>query len=210
MGLANCGAGAARAFAVRFLGAFDQPTVGGKRLDPREAVDVVDFVEQDETEKLADAWDGVPQLQGVGVLLFGGVEDGQFHVAAPRVVGVNQGKVDCDTLLHGGLGKPLRDTIAVRSIGELLTDRGQVRRARRMLDVGSQLGPLAQQMPAAPEESSRGPPLGGVPIGLGPHAATQESGHVMGVDRVVFGLTPMDRLHVQGMAEDERDAFVRT
>jgi hypothetical protein len=26
----------------------------------------------------------------------------------------------------------------------------------------------------------------------------------------VFGFTPMDRLHVQGMAEDERDAFVST
>jgi hypothetical protein len=30
----------------------------------------------------------------------------------------------------------------------------------------------------------------------------------MCVERVVFGLTPMDRLHVQGIAEDTRDAFV--
>jgi hypothetical protein len=63
-------------------------------------------------------------------------------------------------------------------------------------------------MPAAPEERSRGPPLGGVHLGLGPHAATPEYGNCMGGDRVVFGLPPMARLHVQGMAEDQREAFV--
>ena len=210
MGIANFGAGAARAFAVRFLGALDQTTVGGKLLDPREAVNVVDFVEPYETENLADAWDGVKQIQGVGVMLCGGFEDGQFHVTEPLVVVVNQGKVDFDTLLHGGLGKPLSDTIAVRLIGDLLADFGQVILASGMLDVGSQLRPCAHQMHAAPEEISRGPHLGGVHIGLGQHAATQEYGNFMGVDRVVFGLTPMDRLHVQGMAEDNRDAFVST
>lgn len=210
MGLANCGAGAARAFAVRFLGARDQTTVGGKRLDPREAVDGVDVVEQYKTENLADAWDGLPQRQGVGVMRLGGFADGQFHVAAQLVVVVNQGQVDCDTLLHGGCGKPLSDTIAVRFRGDLLADFGQVILASGMLDVGSQLRPVAHQMPAAPEESSRGPQRGGVHIGLGQHAATQEDGNVLGVDRVVCGLTPMDRLHVQGMAEDKRDAFGRT
>src|SRR5262245_27587269 len=72
MGLAHWGAGAACAFAVRGLGARDQTTVGGKLLDPREAVDVVDFIAQYETAKLADAWDGLPQLQGVGSMLSGG------------------------------------------------------------------------------------------------------------------------------------------
>jgi hypothetical protein len=121
---------------VRFLGALDQTTIGGKLLDPREAVDVVDFVEQYETENLADAWYGLQQIQGVGVMLFGGFEDGQFHVAEQLVVVVNQGKVDFDTLLHGGLGKPLSDTIAVRFIGDLLADFGQVILASGILDVG--------------------------------------------------------------------------
>lgn len=208
MGLADVGAGASRAFAVRFLGALDQTTVGGKRLDPREAVDGVDFVEPYETENLAAAWDGVPQIQGVGIMLCGGFEDGQFHVAEPLVVVVNQGKVDCDPLVHGGLGTPLRDTSAVRLLGELLADFGPVILASGILDVGEQLRPCVHQRPAAPEEISRGPHLGRVHRGLGHQAATQEPGNCMGVDRVVCGLTPMDRLQVQGMAEDERDAFV--
>jgi hypothetical protein len=208
MGMADFGAGASRACAVRFLGALDQTTVGGNLLDPRAAVEVVAFVEQHETEPLADAWDGLQQIQGVGVMMFGSFDDGQFHVAEQLVVVVNQGKVDCATLLHGRLGKPLSDTLAVRFRGDLLADLGQVILASGLLDVGSQLRPFAHQMHAAPEEISRGPHLGGVHIGLGQHAATQEHSNFMGVDLVVFGLTPMERFHGQGMAKDEREAFV--
>jgi hypothetical protein len=210
MGLANVGAGAARAVAVRCLGARDHTTVGGQRLDPGEAVAVGDVVEPSETEHLAEAWDGWPPIPGVGVMRCGGVADGQFHVAEPRVVGVQPGKVAVETLLHGGLGKPLRDTSAVRLIGHRLADCGPVIRARGMLEVGSQLRPLAQQLQAAPEESSRGPPRGGVHRGLGPQAATQADGNVLGVDRGVFGLTPRARLHVEGMDAATRDAVVRT
>jgi hypothetical protein len=69
LGMAHFGAGAARALAVRCLGARDQTTGGGTRLDPREAAEVVDFVEQYETENRADAWYGLPQRQGVLVML---------------------------------------------------------------------------------------------------------------------------------------------
>ena len=62
MGIADFGAGASRAFAVRCLGALDQTTGGGQLLDPREAVEVVDVVEPYETANLADAWDGLSQI----------------------------------------------------------------------------------------------------------------------------------------------------
>jgi hypothetical protein len=87
MGIADFGAGAARVFAVRFLGALDQTTVGGKLLYPREAVDVVDFVEQHETENLADAWYGLQQIQGVGVMMFGGFNE---SIPAASPVGPEQ------------------------------------------------------------------------------------------------------------------------
>ena len=210
LGMAHVGAGAGRACAVRCLGALDQTPGRGTRLDPRAAVAVVDVVEPYETEHRADAWYGWPPIQGVGLRLVGGCEAGQFHVAAPRVVVVNQGQVDVETLLHGGLGTPLSDTRAVRCRGDLLADCGPAIRASGMLDVGSPLRPLAHQRPAAPEEIARGPHRGGVPLGLGQHAATPEYGHGMGVELVVCGLAPRDRRHVQGMAEDQRDAFVRT
>jgi hypothetical protein len=165
LGMAHFGAGAARALAVRCLGARDQTTGGGTRLDPREAAEVVDFVEQYETENRADAWYGLPQRQGVLVMLGGGFEDGQFHVAEQFCVVVSQGMVDCDTLRHGGLGTPLSDTIAVRLLGDLLAACGQVRLASGMLDVGYPLRPCAHQMQAVPEEISRGPHLGRVRLG---------------------------------------------
>ena len=81
MGLAHFGARGPVAFAVRFLGARDQTTGGSKRLDPRKAVNLVDGVAQHEAEDFAKAWHRVPQVQGMGVLVFGGCEDGAFDVA---------------------------------------------------------------------------------------------------------------------------------
>jgi hypothetical protein len=42
-----------------------------------------------------------------------------------------------------------------------------------MVDMGQSLGPVAGQMPAAPEEVARGPHPGGLDIRLGEHPAPQ-------------------------------------
>jgi hypothetical protein len=44
---------------VRFLGALDQTAGGGHLLDPGEAIDVLECVEQHEAENLADAGYGL-------------------------------------------------------------------------------------------------------------------------------------------------------
>ena len=54
MGVADFGAGGARAFSSGFPGTLDQATVRGKILHPWEARDIMDFVEQHEAENLAD------------------------------------------------------------------------------------------------------------------------------------------------------------
>jgi hypothetical protein len=135
-------------------------------------------------------------------------EEEQVHIAAQLVIVVHQGQVAVDTFGPGGLGKRLSNPLAVRVRGDLLAQCGQVLRARGLLEVGSQLRPGVQQQPAAPEESSRGPQRRGRDRRWRQQAATQEYGKLMGVDLVVFGRTPMERLHVQGLAEDEREAFV--
>jgi len=46
-------------------------------------------------------------------------------------------------------------------------------------------------------------------IGYGQGASAKESSDLLGVDFVVFAFAAMDRLHVEGMAEDEGDCLLR-
>ena len=75
MRLANCCPGGSRAFAGRCLGTRDETTIGSELLDPRDAVDVGDFVPQHEPEDLAEAGHRTQQIQGVGVMVLGRVAE---------------------------------------------------------------------------------------------------------------------------------------
>ena len=57
--MADLRAGGALPLPRRCLGACDQAARGHKILDPREAGDIMDRVEQDHTHKLANAGDGL-------------------------------------------------------------------------------------------------------------------------------------------------------
>ena len=61
MGVADVGPRRSGAFARRFPGTRDQTTLGGKILHPREALDIVNFVEEYEAEDLPDAGDRLQQ-----------------------------------------------------------------------------------------------------------------------------------------------------
>src|SRR5882672_7119182 len=86
--MADCGAGGSRAFPRRFLGARAQAARGGAILPPREAVDLMDGVEQHEAEDLAKAGHRWSQIQGRGVMVLRGVDDGAFDIAQQRIVEV--------------------------------------------------------------------------------------------------------------------------
>jgi hypothetical protein len=78
--LAELRAGRARALASGCLGTCDQTTLGDDILYPGEARDRLDFIEPHKAENLAETRDGVQQIQGVGVLVRGGVDDGQCDI----------------------------------------------------------------------------------------------------------------------------------
>jgi hypothetical protein len=59
-----------------------------------------------------------------------------------------------------------------------------------------------------PQEIPGGPHISGIDIGLGEHAATEQDGNLMGIDPVVFRFATVDRLHVEGMPEDERNVLL--
>jgi hypothetical protein len=65
-------------------------------------------------------------------------------------------------------------------------------------------------MDAASPQVAGGPPLGGRARGLGEHATATQHRHLVGSDRVVFGVAPMDRFHREGMSHDDGKAFVGT
>ena len=75
MGIADFVARGPQAFTGRFLATFDQAAIRGEVLHAWEAADVMDFIEQHETENLANAGYGLQQIQGVGIMRFGGFED---------------------------------------------------------------------------------------------------------------------------------------
>ena len=66
-----------------------------------------------------------------------------------------------------------------------------------------------RQRHTAPQHGTGGAHRGGRDRGLGQHATAQQDGNRVGIDRVMLCLAPRDRLHGEGMAQDERHAFVR-
>ena len=165
------------------------------------------LVEQHHTQNGADAGAGLEAVQGLGVVLFRRLHDGQCDRAESLVLEVNQGESDFHTLGHGGSGKPLSDSAAVGFVGDRLAHLRPVVRTVGMLDVGQSLCALARQMQTAPEQLTSRPHVRGRDRGLGQHPAAQPHGHFLGIDRVVFGLATMAGLHGERMSQDKRQAF---
>src|SRR5215510_13609843 len=61
-----------------------------------------------------------------GVMGPGGCDDGACDVTPECIVGGDERQLDCDTLVHGGVGKALGAPVAVGLVGELVADGGQV------------------------------------------------------------------------------------
>jgi len=61
---------------------------------------------------------------------------------------------------------------------------------------------------AAAQEIAGGPHLVRVDVGLRQRASVKERGDLEGVDPIVLGLAPVDRLHIQRVAERKGQAFL--
>ena len=170
MGLADLAAGGARACASRFSGTLDETTGGGTILHTWESLDIMHLVEQHEAEDRADTRDRLPQIQRVGVMMRGGCDDGQFQVTQQRIVGGDQGEIDCNAFVHGRIGTALSDPVTVGFLGDLCANGRQMVLTVGIVDVGQECTTFASQRHAASEQVTGGAPLGGVDIGLREHA----------------------------------------
>jgi hypothetical protein len=110
--------------------------------------------------------------------------------------------------LHGGIGEAFSNAVTVGFVGDLFADLGQIVLAVGVVHVRQQLGAFMCQMHAATQEITGGAHLGGIDIRLREHTATEQGGNLLGIDFVIFGLTPMYGFHVEGVSEDKRDTCI--
>ena len=122
----DLGAGGARPLPRRCLGACDHAAGGHTILDPWEAGDILHLIEQHHTQNRADAGDGLPPVQGLGIVLLRRLDDRQFSLAAQPIIMVNQGKVDRNALLSCWRREPFRHAVPMALGGQFLPDAGSV------------------------------------------------------------------------------------
>jgi hypothetical protein len=122
------------------------------------------------------------------------------------VLEVNQGEVDCHTLVYGRLGTPCSNPGAVRCVGELRPKLRPVVRPVGLRHVGQECRPLTRQMQATPEPVAGRAHGRRLDRGLGPHAAAEPHGDRVGVKLIVLGRASMDRLQLEGVSQDNGNA----
>ena len=170
---------------------------------PGEAVDLVDVVEQHEAENRADTGHGLQQIPGVGVMVVGGCDDGECHVAKPLGIGGDERQIDCETFLHRWIGKACGNALTVGFVGDLFADGWQMILAVGIVDMCQELSPCRCQRHATPEQVAGGAHLGGRHRGLREHTAAQKRRNLLGIARVVCGLPTMESLHGESMPQDK-------
>lgn len=196
--------------AGRAVLALDQPGIGEEVLDSGEAVDVVDLVEDRHGEDLADAGDGPEAVEGIGIVLLGLVDQMELELANDVVLVLDQEEVDLHALPGIGFGKGIGDAHAVRLVGDHGPGLGEVVLVVGVLDMGEELGPLADQVEPPSKQIPSGAHLGGIDVGERDVPTPQQGRDLEGVDLVVLGLTAVYGLHIEGMAQDEHNPFSLT
>lgn len=171
MGVPHLVARRAEAFAPRCFGTLDEAAIRRAILHPWDAIDLVKFVEQDETEDCANAWHGLSEVQGLGIVLCGRFEHKEFEVAEPLVIRGDQREVDFTSLVDRRVLKPLGDACPIGFVGDFLADFGPGILAVGMLHMRQEFRAFAHQVCTASEHITGRAPLRRRARGLWQHAA---------------------------------------
>jgi hypothetical protein len=138
----------------------------------------------------------------------GGFEEREFDVTTQLLVVGDKRQIDLNALLHGWIGKAFGNPVAVGLVGDVFVNGREVILAVGMRDVRQEFSAFVRQMQAATHEITGSTHLNRIDRGLWEHTAAKQGGNLLGIDRVVFGLTAVDGFHREGMTEDERDAGI--
>src|SRR5262245_2404290 len=100
MHVADLFAGASISFSCGLFGALDQPGIGDKVLDCGEAFDIVDLVEDDQSQDLADAVHRAQPVEYVDVVYLGRLSDVELDLGEQLIVVIDEREVHLDGLTH--------------------------------------------------------------------------------------------------------------
>jgi hypothetical protein len=201
-GLPNLLARGAIALASSRVGALDPPAIGHARLHAREALAIMDRGPQDQGQALPEARNRAQAIEGLRIVRLGRLDASHLQGGEPAVVVVAQRAIHRAALLDGRIRKACSDAGPVRLVGQCRADLGPVVLAVGSLDRGQPLGPLAQERRPAPQQVSGGPPRRGIDRRLGEQPAAEHYGTLLGSDRIIRGLTPMEGFQVEGVSQD--------
>ena len=89
-------------------------------MDRREAVDIVNLIEDDEAEDSSDAWDGSETEVGIGVMSFCDEGDLVFETGKELIVVVEEIEVKFDTFSDTFIGESFSHSHSVSFTGDAL------------------------------------------------------------------------------------------
>ena len=138
----------AQALARGFLGTLDQATRGDTILHAGEPVDIVEFVEEHQAEKLANPRHSLPQIQGRSIVWPGRFQDGEFQSLAQVVLIGDKRQSDLKSLWHREIGKAFGNALTVGFVSNLLPALGQVVWTSGIMAMGQQCSAFAHQVGA--------------------------------------------------------------
>ena len=207
--IADLSAGASLFLSGRFLGGFNEPAVGGEVLYFGEAPDVMDFVEDGKAEDAPYSRNGSYSEVGVAVMLFSKGSYFLFEIRKDGVVEIEKVEVELDTFLDAFVGEELSDSFSLGFPADVIFKIRQVVLIGGVLDVSQKFGSLAREIHSSPKEIAGGAHFGRVDVGHGEHSTSGEHSDLVGINSVVLRLSTVDGFHIEGMAKDESDIFLR-
>ena len=108
---------------------------------------------------------------------------------------------------HARVREGFAEALPIGAVGDAFAGGGDVVLVVSDLDVGEQRTSLADEEEPAPHDVTSGSHVDRIGIGDGHQASPNENRSLLGVDAVALGLGAVDGLHVEGVSEDEGDAF---
>jgi len=188
------------------VSALHQPCVRDEVTDLWEAVDVVYLVEDHQGEDFTNTGDTAKQVNGYGIMFGNLCVDLAFDSEDLLVEGVQECDIHLDSGTNHRVGEAVTYTGTIGPAVYAFFERGQVVLSIGVLDVRLKLCMLTRKVQPAAKEIPCGAHLLWVHIGHGEHSTAKQGSDFLGVDLVVFHLSSVDRLHVQGMTQNELDA----
>ena len=105
-------------------------------MDPVKSVDVLDLIEDDQTEDLSYSGKTPKQIEVSDIMPFGLFDDIEFQIIEQAVIEFHKLEIDLDAFLDGRVGEMTGDAYPIRLDGQFFFKFGEIVLAVGVLDMG--------------------------------------------------------------------------